>query len=82
MKCKHKATCSQLLCVPEFCREFERAPETHGDRIRSMSDEELGRLLCKYRQTEDCCSHCPAGDICKGGKPGLIEWLGQPAEEE
>ena len=57
-----------------------KKPQTNADRIRSMSDEELGKLLCKFRQTEDCCKMCPATKLCKGGKPGLIEWLGLPAE--
>lgn len=51
----------------------EEKPMTNADRIRTMSDEELAKLLCSLRS----CNNCRWGGwVC-----GLREWLKQPAEE-
>ena len=47
-------------------------PQTHADRIRAMSDEELAEFLCGvYDMVDDCCYD----------QRSIKEWLKQPAEE-
>lgn len=55
-------------------------PKTNGDRIRAMSDEELGYLLCSIMA--GCDEKCPGRNWCKFGHMGTIAWLKQPAKEE
>lgn len=52
------------------------SPQTNGDRIRAMSDEELAEVIM-----------CPYGDVCEiWNKESCVEccldWLKQPAEVE
>lgn len=46
---------------------------TNGDRIRSMSDEELQRWFCKGRECWNCPFRC--WDKCT-----FNDWIKQPAE--
>ena len=52
-----------------FCDKYTHPPMTNADRIRSMSDEELVKLLCctgwRMFEQKEC-----------------LEWLQQPAEED
>lgn len=56
-------------------------PDTNGERIRRMTDEELAEFLCKI---SDCAFDlCPAVEMCgcgDGMANGLVKWLRQPAE--
>lgn len=52
-------------------------PITNADRIRAMSDEELGRFL---ETVENRRSAAGGGAIWKGAAHA-IDWLKQPAEE-
>lgn len=50
-------------------------PQTHADRIRAMSDEELAEYF------SDCL--CPRKINCSGSCDACImEWLSKPAEED
>lgn len=52
---------------------------TNGDRIRSMTDEELGKFMCSRL---DCYgSDCPGKHLCHPGNNGLVEWMKKPAED-
>lgn len=53
-------------------------PITNGDRVRAMSDEELGRFLAAVENRR---SAAGGGAFWKGAAHA-IEWLKQPAEEE
>lgn len=49
-------------------------PQTNGDRIRAMSDEDLAQFLCQM----NTCSTCPFSALqCKIG-----EWLKKEAQSE
>ena len=51
-----------------FCDKYTHPPMTNADQIRSMTDEEMAKLLCctGWRMIEQ--KEC-------------LEWLQQPAEE-
>lgn len=87
----HKRKCTGANCpmqvgyvVPETCPEPEKCryatfPQTNGDRIRAMTDEELAKLL---KSGTFICGRL--GDVCKD-MPGCEEcclvWLRSPVEE-
>lgn len=53
---------------------------THADRIRAMSDEELGEFLysCEFCNIcEEGCDNCKYNGKCERR---LVDWLKQPAE--
>ena len=78
--CKNAGCCGKDLCLPEFCHQFEPIQKTNADRIREMTDEELGKFLCSL---SECFSgRCPGSDICKPGNNGCCEWIRQPAAKE
>lgn len=53
---------------------------TNGDKIRSMTDEELARWLCSYIiQASSCWLRCPGYSTCRPGHHGLREWLKREA---
>lgn len=53
-------------------------PQTNADRIRAMSDEELGRFLAAVENRRSAAG----GGAIWNGAAHAIEWLKQPAEEE
>ena len=58
---------------------------TNANRIRAMSDEELGKFLCDFRSCNSSkhpCDGCKAEPHCHTGHNGMIDWLRQPAEED
>lgn len=58
---------------------------TNGDRIRTMTDEELSKFLCDFRTGsagEHHCAGCKAEEYCRTGHNGMIDWLQQPAKED
>ena len=76
MKCKfeHEGDCfncgsSQYMyrCKPDVCQSA--VPMTNADRIRSMSDEELAKLLC-------------ATGWRMGEEQECTEWLHQKEQED
>lgn len=59
------------------CNVYKKASQiTNADKIRSMTDEELARVMDMV---------CPPDTACNDGQQCIkcwIEWLKQPAEEE
>lgn len=63
-------------------------PRTNGDRIRTMSDEEIAEAI-DHGISSDACDYCKENDhhctghTCQGkaDKEVILEWLQQPAEE-
>ena len=52
--------------------------QTNADKIRSMSDEQLGELLGNMAESLQDCLFCPAADRvcdCIVCKDGVKEWL-------
>lgn len=61
---------------PDKCDEWpDPAPTTNGDKIRSMSDEELNNFL---RKVADCIDKCPY----EFGYEKALNWLQEPAKED
>ena len=62
------------------CRE----PLTNADRIRSMSDEELVRMLTLGEGAFDCfkCRKVVDGECDTNCPERCLDWLQQPAEED
>lgn len=52
---------------------------TNGDKIRSMSDMELSRELCKIAGV---CSECLVQDMCDKGHTGFEQWLKEEVNED
>ena len=53
-------------------------PQTNADRIRSMTDEELAKIIgdkCICPPTSECAKFCGDCVAC------WLEWLQQPAEK-
>ena len=76
----------ELYCVGIVC-DINKPKQTHADRIRAMSDEELADAgikdvavchRCVY--TEECeCDEYVTIEKCK---EGILEWLKQPVGDE
>lgn len=68
---------------PEEARDCNYFREmTNADRIRSMTDEELGVWICKHALS---CGCCVGVELCRsddGIANGAVKWLQQPAEED
>ena len=45
---------------------------TNREKLRQMSDVELGAMLCHWMEE---CPSCPANDMCGMAPDGMIEWL-------
>lgn len=65
------------------CGAYAPKTVTNADRIRSMSDEQLGKFLCGLFK----CGNCPHDQKCyngiqSGGTDGWLNWLRQTAEED
>ena len=58
-------------------------PETNGDNLRSMTDEDLAEFLCHAVSPSGVinCSSCEAQGFCKMGHNGWLDWLKQEAEK-
>ena len=56
------------------CGRKTNMPQTNADRIRSMNDEELKKVICSMFKCEFC-------DFELGERCGLLNWLQMPAEE-
>ena len=81
--------CDMTAGSPFCMYEHEEKP-TNGDKIRSMSDEELVILVRALLKVEDCpmpgeldCDECAFKQLCMDLDKYLgreLEWLKQPAE--
>lgn len=72
-----------ITCVENQQAQEERTAITHGDDIRSMSDNDLAEFLCSLM--DDCSQECPGRDMCcrgKGKANGLKAWLRKSMEVE
>lgn len=52
---------------------------TNGDKIRSMSDMELSRELCKI---SGVCAECIVQDMCYEGHNGFEKWVKEEVDED
>lgn len=73
-ECKITGRTVEFAVDDGVCIDFaERKPQTNADRIRSMSDEELAKIL-----GNKCI--CPPTSECVDCVDCWLEWLQQPAE--
>ena len=57
---------------------------TNGDKIKSMDNAELAKVLCQSKEFSKCnyCSYCPSDIFCKESCiDGIEAWLESPTEE-
>ena len=53
---------------------------TNGDRLRQMTDEELGKWLCNQKKLE--CWDCIGSKLCEWhGINGYVKWLKQESKD-
>lgn len=78
------ANCFQDALEAKWKLESQRKvkPETNGDRIRAMTDEQLAEMASSRMIT---CLWCPVKD-CRGCEPdectgALLAWFRSPVEE-
>ena len=68
---------------PEEARDCNYFREmNNADRIRAMTDEELGVWICKHALS---CGCCVGAELCRGDDGianGAVKWLQMPAEED
>ena len=95
MKCKYEGTgiyegrcygTKEIDPCPGYdkCSQFKPNFITNADHIRSMSDEELAKVIAATAR----CRTCLAQTVCKEHTAGLLscegdilEWLKQPYKE-
>lgn len=78
-----------IECMEEKLRGQLGKPVTVGDRIRSISDEELAGILVKTDEVDFCENRAEcADDLCAGNdipdercKECALRWLRKPANE-
>ena len=78
---KENQNTGRILGFSDF-KPLIKKPQTNADRIRAMSDEELGKFLgeCKFCDIcDEGCDNCTYHGDCD---KRLLDWLKQPAEEE
>ena len=68
----------------EHFRDFTKKVETltNAQKIRAMSDEEVGVWICKHALS---CGCCVGAELCNrddGIGNGAVKWRQQPAEED
>lgn len=76
--CK-KVTDSPDPDIVRTCQYFKE--ETNGDRIRSMSNEELAQFIPNWSYTDACKCGEHYVDCNNECEKCVAEWLQQPAEE-
>lgn len=88
-KCKYAESCGYEFCPCEECIDFEAKVMTNADRIRSMTDEELARLLIfwnddwgRWETDAGCIDAYDPMDSIEEAIKAEVEWLKQPAEVE
>ncbi len=77
-----KVLTSFIKCYKRDRLLKEQKMQTNADKIRSMTDEELGKWICSIMSSDCCQWTCPARHMCGLNDNGLVKWLKQPAEEE
>lgn len=71
--CKFASGCGYEVCVPEFCDAYDPEIITNADRIRAMTDEELGMFLGEWAAARKAWKEDGLGEV--------LGWLQQPCEE-
>ena len=87
LRCKHSGQCDSAT---GYCNGFEPIYETNADRIRAMSNEELGEiLLCPYDKAGKSINimPCVKDGVMKNVsieecRKCMLEWLQSEADEE
>ena len=80
--CREEATFTEDSECAKFNAQIMDQPLTNGDRIRTMTDEELANFIknhniCDIRSHEECkISYCGVCSQC------ILDWLQDPAKEE
>ena len=77
-ECKTTGRTVEFAVDDGVCIDFdERKPQTNADKIRSMTDEELAKIIggkCICPPTSGCSEVCGDCDAC------WLGWIQQPAE--
>lgn len=60
----------------------EQKTQTNADKIRSMTDESLGKWICSIMSSDCCRWTCPARNMRGLNDNGLVKWLKQSARED
>jgi len=69
-----------VVCEAVKCILGEQPPKTNADHIRSMTDDELAKLLLDGVAEKVCPNGC---DGCDGDCDGkMLNWLKQPYKED
>ena len=72
-------------CIKRYNKEMGIKPQTHGDRIRDMSDRELADFLSGKFSEVCCAEHTLSVIQMEAIKQNLfcvfMKWLQQPAED-
>lgn len=55
---------------------------TNADKIRSMTDESLGKWICSIMSSDCCRLTCPARNMRGLNDNGLVKWLKQSERED
>lgn len=88
-KCQTRQYCGPSAADCDYmegseCDRFNQLvlsrPMINGDRIRSMTDNDLAEFLCSITDCFD--GKCPAAEYCRSGHNGMKEYLQQRVEEE
>lgn len=67
--------------LSDCCEAWKPTMRTNADRIRNMSDDELGEFLCRLNRD---CYECPADNLClvrSGYTNGMQKWLREEVKE-
>lgn len=81
-----KGFCSKEVC-DSSCEHHDGSgarcvkQQTNAERIRTMTDADLGFFLCSLMNADDCYNRCPAREYCRSGHNGMGEYLRRPAKE-
>lgn len=70
-----------LLMQSAARRCIDRAHMTNADRIRSMNDAQLAKMLTIGRGGFHCSECVETGDCEQNCEGNCLKWLRQPAEE-
>ena len=68
----------------KLSKKLETVFMTNGDKIKSMDNAELAKVLCQSKEFSKCnyCSYCPSDIFCKESCiDGIEAWLESPTEE-
>ena len=68
----------------KLSKKLETVFITNGDKIKSMDNAELAKVLCQSKEFSKCnyCSYCPSDIFCKESCiDGIEAWLESPTEE-